>query len=326
MDQGQGTAQNQLPVLTITLNPALDLTTAADAVVPDLKLRCAAPMSEPGGGGINVSRAIAVMGGRSTALVALGGLTGQKVAALLAEAGIATLPLPAPGETRQSLVVQDRASSRNYRFVLPGPEWRAPYTARMLVQIVAAAPARGYVVLSGSNPPGVPADFARHLAKALSGQGARLIVDTSGAALAAVTAFTTDHPFEILRMDDQEAEGLAGHPLPQRADTAAFARMLLGRNIAKGVVIARGRDGNILATAQGCWHAKAEKVRIISTVGAGDSFVGGFTLGLARGWPIPDALGLAAAAASATVQMPGSQMGRAEVIRALYDARIVTQI
>ncbi|MEF9602797.1 PfkB family carbohydrate kinase, partial [Paracoccus sp. PXZ] len=106
---------DQAPILTITLNPALDVTTAARQVVPDVKLRCEAPRFDPGGGGINVSRAIRAMGGDSTALVALGGATGQRIAALLEETGIPLHTLPAPGETRQSLTVDDRTIRQQYR-------------------------------------------------------------------------------------------------------------------------------------------------------------------------------------------------------------------
>lgn len=90
----------QAPILTVTLNPALDLSTAADSVVPDLKLRCDKPVVDPGGGGINVSRAIKIIGGQSTAMVALGGATGQRMADMLKAAGLKVLRLTAPGETR----------------------------------------------------------------------------------------------------------------------------------------------------------------------------------------------------------------------------------
>ena len=315
----------QAPVLTITLNPALDVATATDRVVPDLKLRCDAPVIDPGGGGINVSRAIARMGGRSTALVALGGATGTRLGTLLAEAGLTTLRLDAPGETRQSLSVTDRETGAQFRFVLPGPNWRATDTRAALDAVSAAVPKGGIVVLSGSNPPGVPADFAARLEQRLRGTGARLVVDTSGPALAAV-AGAQGGTLAVLRMDDAEAEGLAGRPLPSRADTADFAAELAGAGAAGSVIIARGGDGNIIAGPDGRWHVEAHKVEIVSKVGAGDSFVAGFTLGLARGLSTPDALGLGAAAASATCMTPATELCRPHDVARLYDERIVTPI
>ncbi|MDO5641799.1 MAG: PfkB family carbohydrate kinase, partial [Paracoccus sp. (in: a-proteobacteria)] len=107
----------QMPILTVTLNPALDVSTGADAVVPGIKLRCDMPVLDPGGGGINVSRAIAIMGGASTAFVALGGATGAQLGAMLEDAGLSWREMRAPGETRQSLAVIDRAGDQQYRFV-----------------------------------------------------------------------------------------------------------------------------------------------------------------------------------------------------------------
>lgn len=315
----------QAPVLTITLNPALDLTTAAPRVVPDMKLRCTAPRVDPGGGGINVSRAIRAMGGDSTALVALGGATGQRIAELLAEAGVAVRTLPAPGETRQSVTVDDQALRQQFRFVMPGPEWAATDVEAALQAATEAAARNALVVLSGSNPPGVPASFAARLAERLQGSGARLVVDTSGEALA-MAAAVVDRRVEVLRMDDAEAEGLAGHPLPYRADTARFAAGLVASGAARAVIVARGRDGNIIATGEGIWHAEAARVPIVSKVGAGDSFLAGFVLGYARGWPVPDALGLAAAAASATVQTPATALCRGEDVERLFAARVVSEM
>ncbi|CAM3197535.1 6-phosphofructokinase 2 [Paracoccus aminovorans] len=314
----------QAPVLTITLNPALDVTTSAPRVVPDAKLRCTPPRVDPGGGGINVSRAIRAMGGDSTALVALGGATGQRIAELLAETGVAVRSLPAPGETRQSVTVDDQALRQQFRFVMPGPQWSGADVEAAL-QAAADAAAGALVVLSGSNPPGVPAGFAARLAERLQGSGARLVVDTSGEALA-MAAAVVDRRVEILRMDDAEAEGLAGHPLPYRADTARFAAGLVASGAARAVIVARGRDGNIIATGEGIWHAEAARVPIVSKVGAGDSFLAGFVLGYARGWPIPDALGLAAAAASATVQTPATELCRAEDVERLFAARVVSEM
>ncbi len=315
----------QAPILTITLNPALDVTTAAARVVPDIKLRCDAPRLDPGGGGINVSRAIRAMGGESTALVALGGSTGQRIAELLEETGIPLHMLPAPGETRQSLTVDDRTIRQQFRFVMPGPEWSAADVDAALDAAAREARPGALVVLSGSNPPGVPASFAALLAERLRGTGARLIVDTSGEALTEIAA-ATDRRVEILRMDDEEAEGLAGRSLPFRADTAAFAANLVASGAAHGVIVARGRDGNIIATDQGVWHAEAARVQVVSKVGAGDSFLAGFTLGHARGWPVAEALGLAAAAASATVQTPATELCRGGDVERLFAARVVTQI
>ena len=315
---------SQQPILTITLNPALDLSTGADTVEPELKLRCDKPEVDPGGGGINVSRAIKVMGGASTALVALGGATGTRIADLLREGGLEVLRLTAPGETRQSLAVTDRSSGQQYRFVMPGPEWHNTHVAAAMGAIAEAARAGGWVVLSGSNPPGVPAGFGQMLAVRLKDSGARLVIDTSGEALQAIAGSST--PVDVLRMDSFEAEDLAGRALPLRSDSAAFAAGLVRDGAARQVIVARGRDGSVIAGPEGAFHAEAADVPVISKVGAGDSFVAGFTLATARGWAVDEALALGAAGASAAVMTPATDLCRAEDVWRLYEARVLTRL
>ena len=316
--------QPQARILTVTLNPALDLATETAEVVPELKLRCAPPLVDPGGGGINVSRAIARMDGLSTAVVALGGPAGARVEALMAGARLPIVRVDAPGDTRESLSVTDRSTGQQYRFVLPGPVWDDDDVAAACRAIVAEVPQDGIVVMSGSNPPGVPDDLAVTLARQLQDRGASLVVDTSGALLACVVRAAVG--VSVLRMNDAEAEGLAGRPLPERADTSAFAAGLVHAGVARAVIVARGRDGNIIATADGCWHAVAHDVPIVSKVGAGDSFVAGFTLGRARGWDAGTSLGLGAAAASAAVMTPATELCRPEDVARLFDARVVTRL
>ncbi|WP_406870738.1 1-phosphofructokinase family hexose kinase [Thioclava sp. 'Guangxiensis'] len=304
------------PILTVTLNPTVDLSIATAQVLPDRKLRCTAPQEDPGGGGINVSRAIAAMGGQSTAFVALGGAIGTKVTGLLAAQGIGVVPFPAPGETRQSLTVDDLASNQQYRFVMPGPCWSASDVASALSQIARALPEGGIVVLSGSQPPGVPEDFPARLADHLAPVRARLFLDTSGPALLHLMQ-RKHRAADFLRMDDLEAEELAGRPLPTRRDTADFAQELVVLGLADCVLIARGADGNVMATREGRWVADAARVKIASRVGAGDSFVAGFTWALARGLDLPQALQHGAAAASAAVMTPATELCHGEDIEAL---------
>lgn len=314
----------QAPILTVTLNPALDLSTAADEIRPDQKLRCDKPLVDPGGGGINVSRAIKIMGGSSTALVALGGATGTRIADMLKSDGLSVQRLTAPGETRQSLAVTDRLTGGQYRFVLPGPEWHKAHVSDMTAAISEAARAGGWVIVSGSNPPGVPAGFEQMLTVRLKNSGAKLLVDTSGEALRVLAGSST--PVDVLRMDSHEAEELSGRPLPLRADSAAFAAGLVRDGAAKSVIVARGADGSVIAGEDGAWHAEAARVSVVSAVGAGDSFVAGFVLAMARDWPVADALALGAAAASAAVMTPATDLCHAHDVDRFYQHRVVTRL
>lgn len=294
-------------ILTITLNPAVDYATTAPKVYPEEKLRCSEPHIDPGGGGINVARAIRLLGGQATALIAIGGANGARLLQLLALEGVPTVAFQGPGETRQSFSVTDLSTGAQYRFVMPGPAWQDADVARGLSSIDQATGDGTLVVLSGSQPPGVAKEFPSILAEHVRGRGARLIVDTSGPALIQLAREPHETVF-CLRMDTAEAEGLAGRTLPTRADSADFASELVRRGVARNVIVARGADGSVLANADGRWHATTAPVKVVSKVGAGDSFVGAFALWLARGEPVQAALCAGVAAASAAVASEATRL------------------
>ena len=298
----------QSPILTLTLNPALDMSTEVPSLVPDQKLRCTEPLLDPGGGGLNVSRAVAALGGESLALVALGGLTGDRLAGLIRQESVPFLALTAPGETRQSLTVTAADTGQQFRFMLPGPQWSDADQERVFLLLRASARAGALGVISGSQPPGVPVDFPARLARSMP--GLHVVLDTSGPALRQAVS----HPIPglyVLRMDGEEAEEMAGHPLTTRTQSADFAQSLVRRGVAQRVVVARGADGSVLAEADQRLFVKAAKVDVKSKVGAGDSFVAGFVLGLARGQSSAEALSLGSAAASAAEMTDATQLCRA---------------
>lgn len=303
-------------ILTVTLNPALDISTTTDRVIAGPKLRCDPIVVDPGGGGINVARVAAEMGAHARAFVALAGPSGMRLEATLSELGIPLVRMKAPDETRESFAVHDRETGAQYRFVLPGPHWSEEDVAESLQAIAASVPKGGIVVLSGSQPPGVSVHYATELCRALLPQEAQVIVDTSGPALEYLAAGTDPAP-AVLRMDSEEAEQLAGRPLVTRRESAEFAAELVARGAAKRVILARGADGSVMAGPDGLTQVSAAKVSVVSAVGAGDSFVGAFAYGLATGIGAPDALALGAAAASATVTTPGTQLCRHQMIAEL---------
>jgi 6-phosphofructokinase 2 len=312
---------SQHPILTLTLNPALDMASDVAEIIPGQKLRCSDPLLDPGGGGLNVSRAIRALGGDSLALVAIGGLTGDRLAGLIRAEGVTFLSILGPGETRQSLTVNEVSTGKQYRFMLPGPVWGAAERARVFTLLSATARPGGISVVSGSQPPGVPVDFPAQLAGSMP--ESRVVLDTSGAALTEAVRHPI-HGLEVLRMDGEEGESLAGHALESREATADFAQSLVRAGVAKMVIIARGADGNVLADKDHRIFAKAAKVKVKSTVGAGDSFVAAFVLALARGQSNDEALALGSAAAAAAVTTDATQLCRPEdVMRLLPECTVV---
>lgn len=312
--------KEQAPIVTITLNPALDQATEADRVIPGPKLRVSEPVVEPGGGGVNVTRAIGHMGGQALAIAALGGLTGARLARLMREGGHALERVAIEGETRQCLTVTDRNDGSQYRFTLPGPHWPEVQGSEML-RVVGEKLAEGaLLVLSGSQPPGLSVAFPAELARLAAARGARLCIDTSGLALARLIEVPMpERPF-LLRLDESEATRQAGKALASAGAAADFAERLVARGVASLVVVARGAAGSVLAGEGERLSCIPPKVQVTSKVGAGDSFTGGFVLALARGEGLAAALRLGTAAAAAAVMT-----GSTELCRGVDVARIKPQ-
>ncbi len=298
-------------ILTVTLNPALDLATEVERIVPDMKLRCAPAQLDPGGGGINVSRAIAILGGKSRTFVVLGGHNGDHMAKLMTEAGLDLIVHPARGETRSSLSVHDKTTGEQFRFMLPGPEWMPVDIASVTAAVTHTATPGGLAVISGSIPPGVPMSNPIDLARALHARGVDPVVDTSGPALR-IAGAATDRAIHVLRMNHNEANDLAGRTLQSLADSADFAERLVEQGAARIVIVARDHEGSVLATAGLRLHAPAAKVEVKSKVGAGDTFVGAFVLSLAQGQDIATALTRGVAGASAAVMTDATRLCRRE--------------
>lgn len=313
------------PILTITLNPAVDLDTATDRVEAGPKLRCASPRLDPGGGGINVSRALRELGGDSVALVAAGGGMGALLVQLLDRTGLRVRVMEAPGETRQSLSVIEESTGKQFRFIFPGPDWPEDQVARARAEIAEIIPQGGLVVLSGSHPPGFPDDFAASLVPLCDDRGAGLILDTSGAALRALKAGRITG-LKVLRLDREEAEALAGNDLPDAVASADLAARLVAAGVARIVVLARGADGSVLVSRAGRWQAGAADVPVKSRTGAGDSFVAGFTLGLSRGDAPEICLQRGMAAASAAVMTEGTVLCRRDDAERLISACPISPI
>ncbi|MCP1170263.1 1-phosphofructokinase family hexose kinase [Limimaricola litoreus] len=296
------------PILTITLNPALDLSTETGALVADRKLRCTAPRLDPGGGGVNVSRAVLRLGGRSTAVVALAGATGETIAGLLAREGIDVAALAVEGLTRQSIAITERETGRQYRFILPGPDWRQEATERLFEELDRRLEAGHLVVLSGSLPPGFDPALIARLRDDLRARRADLLLDLSGPALIRTVRDHGPAPFHLIRMDGDEAEELSGRRFTTPRDLVDFGRTLLDAGVAERVVMALGKQGTAGVSAEGAFFCTAPQVEAVSMVGAGDSLMGAVAQALSGGAAFREAVRAGTAAAAAAVTTPATQL------------------
>lgn len=299
-------------ICTLTMNPALDLATEAERVIPTRKLRCGKARYDPGGGGINVARVIHTLGGEATAIFPAGGPTGELLTNLLAESGIPHHAVAIGGLTRESFTVNERSSGDQFRFVLPGPALTVDEQQRCLATVAALTPSPDYLVASSSLPPGVPNDFYAELAGLARQAAIKLVLDTSGEALQQAGGVY------LVKPNRNELSQLAGRTLSGEAEVRDAARQLIAEGRAEIVVVSLGRDGALLVSAQDSKHFPALDVPIRSAVGAGDTMVGAIVFALARGWDLVDAVRLGIAASAATLLSAGTGLCRRDDVERLY--------
>ena len=301
-------------IVTLTMNPSIDINSSVEHVIADRKLRCKPSSYEPGGGGINVSRAIRRLGGNSSALYPAGGTFGQMLQSLLDREGISHCPISIEESTRENLTILEESSGRQFRFGMPGPTLRDTEWKRCLGTLVALDLKPNYLVASGSLPPGTPEDFYAQLAQIVKGFGARLIVDTSGEPL----RLASQAGVYLLKPNMNEMQSLAGREIHNEMDLEEAARELVEKGHSEVIIISLGAGGALMAFKDGCEHVRAPTVPIKSRVGAGDSMVGGIVLSLANGKSLGDAVRFGVAAGAAAVMTPGTELCRREDTERLY--------
>lgn len=307
-----------VPVLTITLNPALDVTTGTDHVVSMRKLRCEMPRYNAGGGGVNVSRAMHELGAASEAFVVLGGSTGQEYRHILDGLAIPHTIFQVEDQTRISFTAIDRSSHEPYRFVLPGPQFRPDEIHRLFQQLESVVARKSpYVVASGSLPRGLPSDTYTRIARLCRKTEQLFVVDTSGPALAAVLE---EHPY-IVRFNHHEAQGLVGGEGGLATAQEACTRLIRDGK-AQIVIVSIGDQGTLVASTTSLFQVTPPHVEIGSTVGAGDSFVAALMVGLTRGWPLQKAATYGVAAAASAITGDATELCKKEQTDRIYGEMI----
>jgi 6-phosphofructokinase 2 len=300
------------PIVTLTLNPSIDAACQADTVHPIHKIRTVEERFDPGGGGINVARVIRQLGGEALSVYFAGGITGRALDEMVEAIRLPCRSIQIAGMTRISNVFYERSSGLEYRFVPSGPQIDQGELDSCLAEI--ATLGADYVVVSGSVPSSVSPDFYVEVDKVVTRAGGRLVLDTSGEALHRTLA----QGVYLAKPNLRELESLAGRPLSSPSEQEEAAQELVAAGKAAIVTVSLGADGALLATAAGCLRLRGPKVEAKSAVGAGDSFVGAMTLGLAQGRPPEDALALAVATGTATVLTMGTELCRREDVERIY--------
>jgi 6-phosphofructokinase 2 len=300
-------------IVTLTMNPALDIATSTDRVVPTHKLRCSPPRYDPGGGGINVARAVHALGGEALAIFPVGGPAGEMIHHLLDQEGVCHHPIAIGGFTRESLAVEDRQSGEQFRFILPGPVVSEADQERCLDQLSAVAAEADFIVASGSLPLGVREDFYARVAQLAQMLGKRFVLDTSGAALK-----QAGHGIYLLKPSLRELQDLVGQEIGGPREQEKAAREVIEQGRSETVVLSLGAEGALLMAGQECERFAAVPVEARSTVGAGDSMLAGILLGLSREMPLREAVRFGLAAGAAALLGSGTELCRRSDVERLY--------
>ncbi len=304
-------------VITITLNPALDKSTHVSHVLPEKKMRCDQPVFEPGGGGINVSRAIKKLGGSSCAWFLEGGPTGQKLCELLKDEGIDYWTVKTKNWSRENLMVMEDSTGSQYRFGMPGPETFEEEWKQCLDKLAEMQQNElpKYVIASGSLPPGVPDDFYLQLAAIANKRGFRLIVDTSGDALLKAAG----EGVYLLKPNLGELAALAGKDKISAMEQEEIAKQVLNEGKCQVLVVSLGPRGAMLASKEnGITYVVPPTVPQQSAVGAGDSMVAGMVMSLVKGCSLDEVVRYGVAAGTAATMTPGSELCRKDDTEKIY--------
>lgn len=270
---------------------------------PEIKMRCENVLVQPGGGGINVARAIKRLGGYAVALLPSGGANGLRLKKLLAGENVAYVAVDIAGDTRENLIVKDSATGSQYRLNMPGPMLDAK-PCQALLDAVKIQPRLDYLVVSGSLAPGMRADIFDELAALAVYKKARLVVDTSGEGLRRALFCGA----WLAKLSVHELASLVGKKELASMDEIKYAAARIVERGTPMVVVSLGADGAFWITEGRHGMISAPAVKTMSTVGAGDSMVAGMVWGLAVGKQFPEAVRYGVACGTAATMHPGTSL------------------
>jgi 6-phosphofructokinase 2 len=298
------------------MNPALDIATSTDVVMPTDKIRCSAARYDPGGGGINVARVARELGAEVVAMFPAGGATGDLVTELLDAEGLPLSRIWIDQATRESFTVNECSTDRQYRFVLPGAALSVADQEECLYRLEALAESADYVVASGSLPPALSPAFYNRIAEVCARLDVPLILDTSCSGLRHLVGGRVF----LLKPSVRELRECVGRELRDEAEQLAAARELIECGRARNVLVSLGSHGALLITSQGAQRYPAVVVPPGSGVGAGDAMVAAITVGLGSGWPLSKSIRFGIAAGAAMLMTPGTATCTRADVERLFDA------
>lgn len=300
-------------IVTLTVSPALDKSAHFTGLVPEQKIRCQMPLFDAGGGGINVSKAISRLEGTSLALMTAGGSTGEMLQKLLREESVPFRAIETESWTRENFVAVDDNTNSQFRFVFPAPAVTIAEKDKIIEAIHELD--FNYLVVSGGLSEGLPLDFYQKIAEMAKASNSKLIIDTSGAPLR--KALETG--VYLIKPNVGELAKLIGVERLEMEQVNEAAKEIIREGGAEVVVVSLGPQGAVLVTKDSYDYVPAPNVVKKSTVGAGDSMVGGMVWALSQNKSLKEVLRWGVACGSAATMNEGTQLFKLEDAKRLYE-------
>lgn len=300
-------------IYTVTLNPALDKTVEIPSFAVDSVNRITAMRTDPGGKGINVSKVIDKLGGKSIAAGILGGGTGKTILSALKEMGLETLFSFVDGETRTNLKVVDKVLHTNTDINEPGLTVTEGFLEGFLKELLTKLNENDIVVMAGSLPKGAPKNTYETWVRSCREAGVKTILDADGELLMEGLKAA---PY-LIKPNNHEISRLMGKTLKTPQELAAAARKLMKDYGVEKVVVSMGGDGALYVTKDATIYAQGLKVTVGSTVGAGDSVVAALAFAEESGMSLEETVRLSTATGAANVMCSGTQAAEYQVIQEL---------
>lgn len=301
-------------IVTLTLNPAIDKSTEIEQLIPEKKLRCTQMITEAGGGGINVSKAFCELGGETTAVFPCGGMNGNLLLELLHGSLIKTIPVHIENNTRENIVVNERSTNKQYKFIVPGPAINEKELTEIKTTLNNLEDV-SFLICSGSLPPNVPDDFLSDIAVIAKKKGIKFIVDTSGSPL----NHALMQGVYLIKPNMSELCFLSGSKYLEAHEIENAVDQIISQGKCEVIVVSMGPSGAMLATKNVKKRFPAPIVKKVSTVGAGDSMLAGIIWMLEQNKSLEDAVRFGIACGTAATIDNGIHLFRKEDALRFYE-------
>ncbi len=299
-------------IITLTINPSLDKSTHFTGLIAEQKIRCEKPRYDAGGGGINVSKAIAKLGGNSLCIHTSGGSAGKMLEELIQKEGVENKVIPTKNWTRENFIAFENATKKQYRFGFPGNELFDD-EQKAIIEVVKQIKTN-YLVISGSLNEGLPTDFYQKIAETAKATKIKVIVDTSGEPLQKVL----EKGVYLIKPNIGELAKLIGVERLELPEVEKAANTLIERGSAEIVVVSLGAEGAILVSKDTTEFVAAPKAEKKSTVGAGDSMVGGMVWALSQNKTLKEVIQWGVVCGTAATMNEGTELFKKEDAEKLF--------